>query len=149
MGINNIISSNNIIKFIDYCSIKKCVIYPFYKNGDLFEFISNKVPMNEILCKNLFKKIVNCIYDCHKNNIVHGDVKFENFILDNNYNIKITDFEMSFNPFDTDTKNNITSGGTEDYAAPELWNKDKSFYSDIWCLGIILYVLTQGIFPFN
>lgn len=44
--------------------------------------------------------MVEAVVHCHRNDVIHRDVKFENFLIDidystNNVNIKLTDFGLS------------------------------------------------------
>ena len=70
-------------------------------------------------------------------------------MIDHNHNIRIIDFgfAISFNP---EKKLSIFCG-TPNYIAPEIIKKN-SYYgdrSDCWSLGILLYVILCGKFPFK
>ena len=80
--------------------------------------------------------------------IVHRDLKPENILLDKNLNVKIADFGFaSYKKI----KTLETYRGTKTYMAPEI--KEEKVYdgrkSDIFSLGVILYILVHGIFPFG
>lgn len=69
--------------------------------------------------------------------------------MDDDNNIKIIDFGFSMNTaYD---KKLDTHCGTPSYMAPEIVTKAlyKGGPADIWALGVILYVLFCGHFPFK
>lgn len=99
--------------------------------------------------KILFHQTVKAIHFCHSKNIVHRDIKLENILLDQDNNIKMIDFGFSI-IIPSYKKLNIFCG-TPSYMAPEIVNK--VLYvgqtADIWALGILLYVILCGKFPFK
>ena len=86
---------------------------------------------------------------CHKKNVVHRDIKLENILLDENNKIRIIDFGFSIQIPKT-RKLNIFCG-TPSYMAPEITKKQEyiGHLVDIWALGILLYCMLAGNFPFK
>jgi len=79
--------------------------------------------------------------------VVHRDLKLENILVDQELNIKIIDFGFAKN-----TQIDILNSGrgTKSYIAPEV-REEKQYdgkKSDIFSLGVILFLLVQGNFPF-
>ncbi len=99
--------------------------------------------------KTIFMQICEGLNYCHQKNIVHRDIKLENILLDEKNNVKIIDFGFSV-IIEPDKKLNIFCG-TPSYMAPEIAGKVlyKGAPTDIWSLGIILYILLCGTFPFR
>lgn len=96
--------------------------------------------------KLMFKKIAAAIRNLHKNNIVHRDIKLENIILDKSGNIRLIDFDFA------KQNNNLmtTLCGSPSYSAPEIiLRRPYTQAVDIWAMGVVLYALTIGQFPFN
>ena len=57
-------------------------------------------PVAEEVCKYIFKQMVEAVANCHRNNIVHRDIKMENFLVAINkethdLTVKLTDFGLS------------------------------------------------------
>jgi MAP/microtubule affinity-regulating kinase len=91
---------------------------------------------------------VEAIKHCHKKCVVHRDVKLENILVSEQNIVKLIDFGFSI-AIAPDTKLNIFCG-TPSYMAPEIVNKQNySFGVDIWALGIVLYKILNGVFPFK
>ncbi len=148
------INTNNLLtpeKIYNEPYIEK---YKYYKNGDLFSYImfnnhSNISSNSRVLY--LFERIVNCIHILHSNNIVHRDIKPDNFLITYNKNkldVILIDFEFASKYNDDD----YFSGGSYSYAAPEIFKHniiDNYKCIDIWSLGIVLFILIQHEFPWN
>ena len=100
----------------------------------------------ELYSKLIFKKIVNCIKYCHDNNVGHLDIKPLNILLDEHYNLKITDFGVS-KIIQRDICGNIIEykgkKGTKGYKCPEMLEKEKynCITADVFSLGVTLAVL--------
>ena len=94
----------------------------------------------------------------HSKNIVHGDIKLENCLLEESkhgkfrWKVYVCDFGMSHdlindNPNRPGAPRNI---GSLPYASPELLTDNRiGFESDAWAFGVMLYVMLMGKFPFK
>ena len=84
----------------------------------------------------------------HKKNIIHNDIKLENIMIqDKTYVPKIIDFGLSCN-----SKNGscIYPFGSFNYVAPEFEPDNIRLpASDMWALGVSLYVGAELKFPFD
>ena len=85
----------------------------------------------------------------HSQLICHRDLKLENILVSDKQRVKIIDFGFSIRtPEDVMLK---ICCGTSSYMAPEIVRKTdySGFKADIWALGVVLYVLLTGRFPFK
>jgi len=85
----------------------------------------------------------------HERGICHRDLKLDNIFLDRTFSLKIGDFGASCR-FDQEVKLTYRCGTTQ-YNAPELV-KNQGYFGDevdCWALGVILYVMLVGKFPFD
>lgn len=126
-----------------------CLIMEYASGGEIFEFLVVHGRMKEKDARHVFRQIIGAMDYCHSNSIIHRDLKAENLLLDNKYDIKIADFGFS-NNFNPDGKLN-TWCGSPPYAAPELFHGTEYVGPevDIWSLGVVLYVLVCGALPFD
>lgn len=79
----------------------------------------------------------------HQMNIIHGDLKPQNVLYDENLNIKITDYGLS-KEIPNGKLFTTADGGTPHYQPPEVFLKrQKSYFSDIYSFGLILAELVR------
>ncbi|XP_014810891.1 PREDICTED: NUAK family SNF1-like kinase 2 [Calidris pugnax] len=101
-------------------SSKIVIVMEYASKGDLYDYISERQRLTEQEARHFFRQVVSAVYYCHKNGIVHRDLKLENILLDANGNIKIADFGLS-NVYQQD-KLLQTYCGSPLYASPEIIN---------------------------
>ncbi|KAL5105751.1 Serine/threonine-protein kinase SIK3 [Taenia crassiceps] len=124
------------------------MVMEYASRGEVFDHISLSHAFTEKEARELFWQIVCAIDYCHKLGIVHRDLKAENLLIDADFKIKVADF--GFCNFFTPEHLLTTHCGSPQYAAPELF-KGESYDGplvDVWSLGVILYILVCGSFPF-
>ena len=110
----------------------------------------NKKGLNEKIVKIIFKKIAWAVKYLHEKNIVHQDLKLENILYNQSKNVvKLIDF--GFSSENPEKKNINYICGTPHYMSPQAIKKQKHclYKADIWALGIILYKLLTGDYPFR
>ena len=116
----------------------------------LLELINEKGKFTEPISKFIFFQILCSINYLHKTaNIIHRDLKLENILISNNGIIRIIDFGLS-KIFQSEYSSFQTKCGSIDYTAPEIFsNSSYNINSDIWSIGIVLYILVTGKLPFE
>ena len=149
----NIIKKLNHINIIKILQIKEdtnnIYIIMEYIENNLFLYILNTKNLSEKECSFYFFQLICGIDYIHSQGIVHRDLKPENILLTKKRLLKIIDFGLS-NYF-IKGKLLSTSCGSPSYTAPEilLGKKYDGFASDIWMIGIILFVMVCGYLPFD
>ena len=150
----SLIKHPNIICLKDYFEDKTSMYFvtDFYSGGDLITFLEKNPKISEKTAARIIRKIAEALKYLNIFGIVHRDIKPENILFSEENEIK------SLKIIDLGVCKTLTYGqtanepiGTNGYISPEIYlHKEYSFKTDIWSLGIILYLLiTQGILPFD
>ena len=157
-NILKLIKHENIIELKDFFEDKQYIYFitEFYEGGDLLTYLEEKQKIGEQIsektCAKIIRKIAQGIQYLNLFGIVHRDLKPENIMFARHYNfktIKLIDLGVCKTlTFGEKAKEPI---GTNGYIPPEIYtHSEYSFKTDIWSLGIILYLLiTGGILPFD
>ena len=99
----------------------------------------------------LIKRMLGALNYLHSNNIAHRDLKLENFIFtsaETDAEIKLIDFGFSRQYLEKDAKMQEMVG-TCYYLAPEVLKRDYTQASDLWSLGVVIYMMVTGSVPFG
>ena len=150
--------SDYIIKFYNEFDNNNYYILELeYFDTSLRERISGNPPL-ETGRLDAFKKyvitLVNALKELKKKNIIHRNIKPDNIFViesdddpDNDFEIKLGNFDCAI--YKKDAKNSKPMG-TILYSAPEIIkNLEYDEKSDYWSLGIVLFELYFGCFPFD
>ncbi|KAK4771354.1 hypothetical protein SAY87_031886 [Trapa incisa] len=126
-------------------------VMEYVKGGELFAKVV-KGRFKEDAARKYFQQLVSAVDFCHSRGISHRDLKPENLLLDENEDLKVSDFGLSALPEQLRNDGLLhTQCGTPAYVAPEVLRK-KGYDGakvDIWSSGVILYVLLAGYLPFQ
>lgn len=129
------------------------LVFDLMKKGELFDYLTEKVTLSEKETRKIMRALLEVICTLHKLDIVHRDLKPENILLDDDMNIKLTDFGFSCQLKPGEKLREIC--GTPSYLAPEIiecsMNSDHPGYGkevDMWSTGVIMYTLLAGSPPF-
>lgn len=130
---------------------KVFMVVEYVKGGELFAKVA-KGKMKEEIARKYFQQLISAVDFCHSRGVTHRDLKPENLLLDENEDLKVSDFGLSALPDQRRSDGMlVTPCGTPAYVAPEVLKKigyDGS-KADIWSCGVILYALLCGYLPFQ
>jgi len=150
----------NIIKLLDskddYVIDKqgeKClssyILMEYAPNGNFSDFIKfHSNIINDTVIRTYFHQLIDALSYMHSQGAYHLDLKPENLLMGENYQLKLADFDGSYLKSEG---GGLICLGTMFYRAPELiakkvWNLAAL---DIYSAGIILFVLKTGRYPFR
>ena len=141
----------NIVKYFgvyeDECYIH--ILMEYLKGYDLYKIIALKKYTDfdeKDICEIIYQ-LLQALSFIHNQNIVHRDIKPENilFASKKDYStLKLIDFGLS--TYLNKCKNIV---GTPYYMSPEMIDGQSYPQSDIWSIGVIVYLSLTGKYPFD
>jgi len=156
-------TSGRLLKYLDFFESQRYsyIVTEFYIGSDLFEHIDINVPYSVKKALNLALEMAKCIKECHDNNIIHLDIKCENYMVKSPHlfdklslvpNIVLIDFGHAEIIPKNESIEKLRKGysyGTSYYTCPEgYFERINSSKSDIWSLAVCLSLLLTGDYPY-
>jgi len=147
-----------LLQYIDFFEneLYIYIIFEYYDNFDLSQHVYINCPYPENYAKKIIKEMARCIKACHDINIIHLDIKCENFIVkhisEDIINVMLIDFGQAEIINKKNADKIIYGGfsyGTNEFLCPESHHKYFSKKNDIWALGICAILILTGSYIFN
>ncbi|KAJ8650801.1 hypothetical protein MRB53_003824 [Persea americana] len=143
----------HVVKLFEVLASRSKIYFvmEYVRGGELFSKVS-RGRLTEDLCRRYFQQLISAVRFCHSRGVFHRDLKPENILLDDNGDLKVSDFGLSA-VADQIRDDGLfhTVCGTPAYVAPEILSKRgyDGAKVDLWSCGVILFVLNAGYLPFN
>ncbi|XP_061109365.1 tribbles homolog 1 [Conger conger] len=121
--------------------------------GDLHTFVKSCKRLGEEQASRLFYQVVLSVAHCHRMGIVLGDLKLRKFVFgdEKRTHLKLESLEDS-HVLEGNDDSMTDKHGCPAYVSPEILNSSGSYsgkQADVWSLGIMLYTLLVGRYPFH
>jgi len=143
----------NIVQLFEVMATKTKIYFvmEYVRGGELFNKVA-KGRLKEEVARKYFQQLISAVGFCHARGVYHRDLKPENLLLDENGNLKVSDFGLSA-VSDQIRQDGLfhTFCGTPAYVAPEVLAR-KGYDGakvDLWSCGVVLFVLMAGYLPFH
>ena len=159
--IHNKLKNDNIINYYNYINLNNigCIVMEYAQLGDLENFhkiVNKKRYFSESLLAFITLQILKGLFCLTKSKIIHMDIKPQNLLIDENLNVKITDFSAAFSyeRYNKDQKILLPFSGTSLFMSPEVLSNEHIDYIncskiDLYSLGVVLYFLAFEQFPYE
>jgi serine/threonine protein kinase len=123
----------------------KLVIIQEYVEGlTLGDMLGQELPRPMV--ERVILQLIDVVAHAHKNRIMHRDIKPNNIIIQPNGNLKLLDFGAA--KMLGEKEISATSVGSPPFMAPEQIMGQSERRSDIWAIGVLMYLLYTGELPF-
>ncbi len=122
------------------------IVMELVPGNHLDKMIENPAMLNQTMAMKIGMDIADGLQLAAESNLIHGDIKPENILLDDRYAAKLVDFGLASAPNVEQTE----IWGTSYYIAPEKVKREKAdFRSDMYSLGATLYHAITKMPPFD
>ncbi|KAI6705405.1 hypothetical protein NL676_008367 [Syzygium grande] len=153
ISVMRLVRHPNVVQLYEVMASKTKIYFAmeYVKGGELFNKVA-KGKLKEDLARKYFQQLIEAVDFCHSRGVYHRDIKPENLLLDENGDLKVSDFGLSA-LCESQRQDGLlhTTCGTPAYVAPEVINKKgyDGAKADIWSCGVVLFVLMAGYLPFH
>jgi len=152
VGLLQDIQHENIIQYFDVYEDHHFlyVVMELCRGGEVFAKIIELKRFSERHAAMLGQQMLAAIEYIHDLQIVHRDIKAENFMLSEPEwpsTVKMIDFGMACKIKEGQVLTELC--GSPHYLAPELIGKKYNELVDVWAFGVLLYLLMYGRYPYD
>ncbi|KAE8700309.1 CBL-interacting serine/threonine-protein kinase 25 [Hibiscus syriacus] len=153
ISVTRLVRHPNVVELREVMATKTKIFFvmEYVRGGELFAKVF-KGKLKEDAARKYFQQLISAVDFCHSRGVSHRDLKPENLLLNENEDLKISDFGLSALPEQLRNDGLLhTRCGTPAYVAPEVLRRKgyDGSKADIWSCGVILYVLLAGFLPFQ
>jgi BR serine/threonine kinase len=149
VALMRVLDHPHLLKLLDVINTKAklYLVLELMERGELYDHVLESGALYLPGALRIFRQIVYGLEFLHSYGICHRDMKLENLLVDENYNVKISDFGLARWTKDGE----CTPAGTLNYMAPEvtLSKRYDGRAADVWSTGVILFAMLVGQFPFS
>ena len=142
-----------IVKMYEFydCPRAICLINEYLKGGSIYDKLKKEKKFSEFNTAIIIFQVLSALSFCHSHKIIHRNLNLTNILIDikdpHFTHIKIIDFSTSAKMVKgsemEESKSNIK------FTAPEVLKGKYNETRDIWSVGVIMYILLTGIYPFD
>lgn len=126
------------------------LVMEYVKGMDLKDYIKQEFPFSLPRILEIMQQILTAVGDAHAHGIIHRDLKPQNILIDQDGNVKITDFGIALAvSHSTMTKTNTVMGSVHYISPEQARGSIVSKQTDIYSLGIILFEMLTGHVPYR
>jgi PAS domain-containing protein/predicted Ser/Thr protein kinase len=123
---------------------KVVLIQEYVEGRNLGDMLEEELPRP--LVENIILQLIDVVAHAHANRIMHRDIKPTNITIQADGTLKLLDYGAAKVLKEKDVS--ATMVGSRPFMAPEQLMGESERRSDIWAIGVIMYLLYTGELPF-
>lgn len=149
--IQSSISHPNIARLYEYttCGNRHCIVMEYVEGETLDALLHRKRKLSNEETEDILQQIVSALAYLHGKEILHRDIKPQNFKLQPDGTVKMLDFGIAKHRYSPKFTQAGFIVGTTEYLAPEQFQQEPVLKSDVWALAVMTYELVTGYTPFE
>lgn len=126
------------------------IVMEYIDGKTLKQLIKKRGALTLSECIDIMLQLTDGVEHAHESYIIHRDLKPQNIMIQDNGEIKITDFGIAMALNNTQLTQTNSVMGSVHYLPPEQASgKGSTVKSDIYSMGILFYELLTGSLPFR
>ncbi len=126
------------------------LVMPYVSGGTLRDRIKKQggpLPLRDTA--RIFSQLCEALEHAHQHGLIHRDIKPSNVLLQDGKNVLLADFGIALDTGDARLTSTGMGLGTAEYMAPEQAKGQADRRSDVYSMGVVLYVMLTGQAPYS
>jgi serine/threonine-protein kinase len=149
--IQSAINHPNIACLYEYITRaeRPCIVMEYVAGESIDSLLKQQGRFSNAETTAILRQIAAALAYLHKNNIMHRDIKPQNFRVQPDGIVKMLDFGIAKHKYSPKITQLGSVIGTPEYIAPEQFDEKPVLKSDVWALSVMTYEMVTGFLPFE
>ncbi|XP_034177401.2 obscurin isoform X2 [Osmia lignaria lignaria] len=120
------------------------------QGADILTYFSSRHEYTENCVANAILQILDGLQYLHWRGYSHLDIQPDNVVMSTVRSVQVKLVDMGSARFVSKLGTSVPKAGHPEYRAPEVYNEELAHpQTDVWMVGVLMYVLLSGVSPFR